>query len=118
MNLVGPIDLRRSHDTPGIQLADVLAAAAAGAFAEPSEEWSKDVLQLLFASGSISDESILPEWKCIDLNLSQPLLNVEILFELLKRSERGDSLTHGLAEYIPEASRFVASYLESRPAAD
>jgi hypothetical protein len=85
-NLAGPIALAKSHESPGIQLADVVAAVAVAAFAEPSEKWSKDVLGSMFASGAIHPDGIVPEHDRLDLDLPETRLNVLILLELLRRS--------------------------------
>jgi hypothetical protein len=106
-NLAEPVSLARSHECPGIQLADVVAAVAVAAFIDPSEKWSKDVLGSMFASGSIHPDGIVPEHDNVDLDLPETRLNVLILRELLRRSERAVSLTNGLPEFVQRMGQVV-----------
>ena len=95
-NLAGPITLAKSHDSAGVQLADVLAAVAVAAAADPSD-----------GSGAIHPDGIVPEHDRLDLDLPEARLNVLILFELLRRSEAGESLTVGLPGFVSRASEAV-----------
>jgi hypothetical protein len=108
-NLAGTIAFRSSHDTPGIQLADVVSSTAARAMAERSDKWSQEAMDLLFESKSINAYSMLPAPGFIDLDHKEPQLNVMILLELLSRSEQGESLTNGLPEFIVEMRQRLAA---------
>jgi hypothetical protein len=99
-NLVGPVAFAKSHEEPGIQLADVVSAVAAAAAQQPSDTWCKAVGRMLFANGSIHPDGIVPEPDRIDFRLPQPRLNALILNELLRRSELGESLTNELPEFV------------------
>ena len=106
-NLAEPISFAKSHESAGIQLADVVAAAAVAAFDQRSEKWAKDMGRRLMASGSIHPDGIVPEHQRLDLDLPETRLNVMILLELLRRSEEGQSLTNGLPEFIHHVGRAV-----------
>lgn len=104
-NLAEPIALARSHESPGIQLADVVSAVAVATFSGPTEKWSREMSRRLLSSGSLHPDGIVPEHDRLDLDLPETRLNVLILLELLRRSEKGQSLTNGLPEFIHHASQ-------------
>ena len=83
------------------------AKVAAAAIAQRTDKWSRVAIHLLFALGAIHPDSILPEHDQLDLDLPEPRLNVQILRELLRRSEQGESLTHGLSDFVDEMSEAV-----------
>jgi hypothetical protein len=103
-NLVAPIVMARSHEVPGIQLADVLSAVGV-AITDTSDKWAKALARMLFEFGSISEDVIVPEPDRIDLSGPEPAANALILVELLRRSARRVSLVRELPSFIRDANR-------------
>ena len=81
--------------------------SAVAAVSDTSDKWSREAFEVLFRSGAIHPDSIMPEYDRLDLDLLGPRLNMLILLELLYRSERGLSLTVGLPDFIRETSKAV-----------
>jgi hypothetical protein len=106
-NLAAPIALAKSHESPGIQLADVLSSVAVAVADGPSDKWSKEVIRVLFESGAIHPDGIVPEHDRLDLDVPETRLNVLILIELLRRSDVGESLTVGLRDFVSQISEAV-----------
>lgn len=103
-NLAIPIRLAKSHETPGIQLADVLSSVGVAVVSDPSDKWSKDVMRLLLESDALHPDGIVPERDRIDLNLPETRMNVLILLDLVRRSEAGESLIVGLPDFVNRAA--------------
>jgi hypothetical protein len=105
--LAAPIALAKSHESPGVQLADVLSSVAVAVAGDPSNKWSREVITILFESGAIHPDGIVPEHDRLDLDLPETRRNVLILHELLRRSEAGESLTVGLPDFVRHISEVV-----------
>jgi hypothetical protein len=95
-NLAAPIAFAKSYESAGIQLADVVSSLAAKAYGESRDDWARGVIRTLLMGGVIHPDSIMP----LVLDGRKTKLNIEILAELVRRSEYGESLTAGLVEFI------------------
>lgn len=97
-NLNGPIKLVNSHQSHGVQIADVLSSSIAHALKHPDEEHSKTWLTLV--ADMIGDESVIPDPQMLDLSQRDPFINALVLRELVDRSVKGSSLIAGMDEFI------------------
>lgn len=96
-NLAAPVQLKDSQDSPGIQIADVIASSLAYALNNPDDELSAKWLGL--AKGMIA-KTVTPDFKYIDLGLEGPVVNSVVLRELHRRSILGEDLLKGLGKFI------------------
>jgi hypothetical protein len=102
--LESPIAFGKSHQTPGIQLADVVASAGVAAM-DSTDDWATEMRKLLIGSEIVNADSVLPFREYVDMDLPEPQRNAAILMELLRRSEQDESLTNGLIEFVVNVSR-------------
>lgn len=103
-NLAAPVAFAKSHQTPGIQLADVMASVAVAAM-DRTDRSVDDLRRQLFKAGMVHPDSVLPFAEYADIDHPQPKLNALILAELVRRSEHNESLTNGLMEFVVISSR-------------
>lgn len=96
-NLADPIELVDSVDSPGVQIADVLASCLSFALRRPQESISKEWI-------SIMNSSIVnvlePDLRQLDLGEMQPFVNATVLSELADRSVNMRDILSGLEEVI------------------
>lgn len=111
-NLKGPVSFGRSHDHPGIQLADVVAAASVHALMNRSEKHSQAWLEAL-QTGLMP---IFPEPDLIDLRTRSGAVNAVVLTELVSRSLQKRDLFDGMLEFIEAAEESFPSYAARLPA--
>lgn len=97
-NLKEPIQFRNSKETPGIQLADTIAAAAVYMFQNPVDPWTTRWGRLLIKN--MAHNSIIPGNIQISKINPQTRRNIDILRELYIRSKNGSSYTEGMSEFI------------------
>lgn len=101
-NLSEPIIFSDSKLTHGIQIADVVAAAAVFTFEkskhEFSEKWSK-----IFARVAIYG-SVIPEEETIDLAGHSAKINVLILERLHSRASKGQDVIDGMPKFIRDTT--------------
>ncbi len=102
-NLKGPIKLVDSKESPGIQIADVLASSIAFALKNPGDMSSKKWLAL--AERMFTPFCILPDHKALDLHEMDPFINAVILDQLVERTLKGASLLLDMPEYILSVRR-------------
>lgn len=102
-NLAEPISLVESHDSPGVQLADVMAAAARHAFEENRDEWARTLFRRMLAAGSLHDGSMYPDVDYVDIRQKEPCVNYLLLLELVRRSKVGESLINGIPQFLAVA---------------
>ena len=104
-NLVRPVELVDSKAHFGIQIADVMASAAARAFQnryrgqldENEREWLEGFEQ------SLLDDNIWPDFEHIDLRRPRPFVNQTLLLELTDRCLKKEDLFDGIPEIIDAA---------------
>jgi hypothetical protein len=108
-NLKKPIELVKSVDHPGVQLADVVAGVAAFILRNPgdsdSEKW-----QTLY-NGRIAPDSMFPDSSHVDLNRKEPCINGAVLFELAQRAKKGTDPLGGMAAFYSAAEATYSSYV-------
>ncbi|MBI2853022.1 MAG: DUF3800 domain-containing protein [Chloroflexi bacterium] len=97
-NLSAPVVLTDSIQSPGIQMADILASSVAYAFKNPDDGPSKQLLYL--AKDMLGGPCILPDVKTLDLRAKGPFINSLILHELVDRTIRGASLLVDWEEFL------------------
>lgn len=102
-NLSGPIQLVDSKLTPGVQLADCVAAAFAHACSRTATddyaiEWRK------YIESSAIYGSVFADLKFVDLDKLSVQRNAVVLIELVERSKRGLDLLEGMTEYVSMVS--------------
>ena len=96
-NLANPINLVDSRNSPGVQIADVIASSIAYALKNPHEEIAKEWLNL---SEGIIASALVPDENLLDLDQEDCFINSMVLSELVERSLEGESLLEGMADYI------------------
>jgi len=99
-NLAEPIHVVDSVGSPGVQLADVLAAAACYVVQNATDPWSRETFRSLLVAGAIHDHSITPDDDHFDLRRFQPRANLMVLHEVARRARRGESLIDGIVEFV------------------
>lgn len=90
-NLSGPIELARSIDTPGLQLADVVASTTAAVFERPDDAELAPLRERAI-QGCAENVIVLPMLAEVDLNSLAVQRNYLVLRELADRSECGERL--------------------------
>lgn len=97
-NLAQPIIPGDSKTTPGIQLADVVASAAAYSLKSPHESVSKTWRERL--SDSFGERLVLPFVQIIDFRNPETYANAAVLWLLVERSLRGEDLFENLPQFV------------------
>lgn len=97
-NLSGPIQFAASHESHGIQLADVIAAAAVFVFAGARESEATEWRPLIAKNGHYG--SVVPDRDELELELRSTQLNTLVLQHLHHRATNGLSITEGMPEAI------------------
>lgn len=90
-NLLRPVELARSIDTPGLQIADVIASATAAVFERPNDP-TLQAFRERAIEGCSSNLTVLPMLAEIDLESLAVQRNYIVLRELAERSARGEQL--------------------------
>ena len=105
-NLAGPIQLEDSQNSPGIQIADVIASSVAYALNNRDDDLSPEWLKLAQEMEAVT---VGPDFDHTYLSPEGPALNFLVLRELHDRSIRGMDLVDGLGEFILTAKSNLAS---------
>jgi hypothetical protein len=100
-NLARSPRLVRSQDHFGVQVADVLSSALRYALENRQDAEAQGWLDELLPS--ISDESVWPDPKALDLKTAEAFTNGVLLHELIDRSLQRQNLFHGIPELIAAA---------------
>lgn len=109
-NLEGPLQFVSSRNYPGIQLADVIASAAAHAFKNSLRPQDKGWEWLGLPHCAFP---VMPDISVFDLKTRAAFVNTIVLHELVKRSLKGFSLFDEMPEIIERASALHAAFLET-----
>ena len=96
-NLATEIILEDSVNSPGIQIADVIASSVAYAWNNPQDAMSAAWLE---QTDVMVAKTIWPDCSHIDLSLEGPGINSVVLTELKERSIKGEDLLVGMKEFI------------------
>jgi hypothetical protein len=97
-NLAHEIRLAQSTDVPGLQLADLVAGAAAFALKRPEDEFSR--FWQKSCSEMVHRNSVLPEVDEFDITTERATVNAFVLAELVERSMTGRDLIQGMPQFI------------------
>ena len=112
-NLATEIILEDSKKSPGIQIADVIASSVAYALNNPKDEVSEKWLKL---AEEMVAETIVPDFKHIDLTQEGPMINSIVLVQIQERSIRGEDLLADLGQLILAAKLESPSFvLDTEP---
>lgn len=106
-NLSQEIKFVESHKCPGIQIADVAAAACAYAFREGRNQNTAKWID--YVPGILGGQSVIPEREYLDLNAPEAIRNYLLLIELTGRSNKKQPLLEGIVEFLATANQY--SYL-------
>lgn len=109
-NLAEPIRFLDSANSPGIQIADVLAGAICASLKKPEH---RNWFEMAESEGAISKYSILPNLDAVDIRKKRTQLNAVLLHELHVRAIDGDSLLEGISDCIA----LISERLETDPPA-
>lgn len=97
-NLSQEVKFVESHKFPGIQIADVAAAACASAFKEDfnqnTESWIEHI------PGIVGSHLVIPDLSYIDLNTLDATRNCLLLKYLVERSINKQPLLDGIEEFL------------------
>lgn len=102
-----PISFRKSHETPGIQVADVLATAINYSLRNKEQSQCQEWMRLY--QDSLRGGFVFPDWDELDFAHPSVRLNAIVLHELVDRTIKGESLLADMGEFIDVARRFVMS---------
>jgi len=102
-NLSATVHFVDSKVTHGIQIADVVAAAAVYVASGANDEHAKKWREIIAAISL--DGSGMPDLGQVDPEDLRAQRNAELLMELHSRAQRGQSLVDGMAEYAELISR-------------
>jgi len=119
-NLIGLPKLVDSTQHPGIQVADVLASAAARAFQQ--RYWGKaDRVEdewLERCSGCLLEDNVWPDLDQIDLRRRKAFVNAAVLIGLTERCLKKQNLFEGIPEIMAVAYKAFPRFLRDYTAAD
>lgn len=108
-NLAHKIRFGDSKYIPGLQLADLVAGAAAFALKRRDEEFTRFWLEK--CAQTVHRNSVLPEIDEFDIRTERALVNAFVLQELVERSVSGRDLVHGMPQFIRSARGLAPQFL-------
>lgn len=106
-NLSGPIEFADSSLSHGIQIADVIAAAAVYVMSNPADDHAKKWRSSIVRHGHYG--SVLPDSDHVDLGHPKTQLNAMLLLELHSRAKKGLCLIEGMPEHMQLISHLLAT---------
>jgi len=112
-SLAEPIAFRKSHEVPGLQLADVIASAVSYAMRNREDEEANSWLKKIDASHSIED-TILPDFAHADVSRKDGMANSLLLMELVHRAEKGKPLLSDIESLYQRARRELPKILRRK----
>lgn len=107
-SLAEPLVFADSKTTPGIQLADAVAAAAVYAFASPRDDHTEHWRSIVAQVGHYG--SVIPDHDEIRLSDRRVQRNALVLLELHSRAKQGRSLIEGMGEYMQLVTRRLITH--------
>ena len=107
-NLAGPIQLEDSENSPGIQIADVVASSVAYALNNSHDGLSQEWLELAEEMIAVA---VGPDSQHIDLSTKGAAINSVVLRELHERSIKDEDLVDGLGEFIRSVALNYPSFV-------
>ncbi|AFZ33556.1 MULTISPECIES: DUF3800 domain-containing protein [Cyanophyceae] len=108
-NLSQDIQFIESKTSPGIQIADIAAAACAFSFKEGLTEKTKNLID--YIPSILGGNSVIPELEYIDVNKVDAQVNCLVLMELVERSVNQQSLLDRIEDFLHYATNYA--YLNS-----
>ena len=96
-NLAHNIRFGNSKTTPGLQLADLVAGAAALALRRPEGDFAQFCV---LTCRTVHRNSVLPDLAEVDLATERATVNALVLNELVDRSVRGLDLLRGMRQFV------------------
>jgi hypothetical protein len=111
-NLAGPIQLVESTSNPGIQIADVVAAAFA--YVCQHQRDSVSAKWKAYFDKGLCGGSVVPDMDIIDLETPDAIRNSLVLMELVDRSKKGVPLLDGIEQYVFMADQLVRRKIKRR----
>lgn len=112
-SLAEPIAFRKSHEVPGLQLADVVASAISYAMRNREDEEANSWLKKVDAAHSIED-TILPDFAHANVSHKDAMANSLLLMELVNRAEKGKPLLPGIEYLYQRAQRELPKILRRK----
>ena len=104
-NLCQEIQFVESHKFPGIQIADVAAAACAYAFKEGRNQNTEGWID--YIPSILGGNSVVPDFDYLDLTTFKARRNYLLLTELVERSINKQSLLDGIEEFLTLATHYL-----------
>jgi hypothetical protein len=105
-NLSQEVQFVESHKFPGIQIADVAAAACACAFREGNNEKTESWIEHI--PGIIGGHSVIPDLSYIDPNTLDATRNSMLLRYLVERSINKQPLLDGIEEFLSAVTHHLS----------
>ena len=102
-NLSGPIQLVDSKLTPGVQLADCVAAAFAYACSKDTAD-DYAIKWRSYIDSTVIYGSVFADLNYVDLDKQSVQRNAIVLIELVERTKRGLDLLEGMTDYVAMVS--------------
>jgi hypothetical protein len=99
-SFASPIEFGSSTSTPGLQIADVLAAVLSDAVQTRDKSESQNLLSRLAEIGALDGSCILPDTSYVDPKNRTVRLNSALLQEFFHRSSRQTKLTKNLTNLV------------------
>ena len=115
-NLGNKIKFESSKSSFGLQLADLVAGAAAFAMKKPEDEFSQ--FWRSTCAATLHQNGVIPNLEEVDLNTERAVVNVFVLHELVKRSVKGENLLRGMPQFIRFAQETAPDFLAERRLVD
>jgi hypothetical protein len=112
-SLAEPISFGKSHQFPGLQLADVIASAISYAMKNRDDDEANSWLQQIDDAHAI-DDMILPDAGRANVNHLDGLLNSMLLIELVKRAESKEPLLPGIERLYAKARRELPAVMRRK----
>jgi hypothetical protein len=99
-NLSRPITLANSKTTPGIQVADAVAASIVFALQNRAHPTAKEWLSKFDSSSAINSACMIPDADDADVSTLEGARNRALFFELVKRCREGKNLLENIEDFI------------------
>ena len=99
--LASPIEFEDSRDHPGLQLADIIAGAAAYTLVQRPGPQFAEIQSMLMRH--IHRDTVMPDFDYVKLGSREVDVNWLVLMELGERAVRGDDPAFGLVEFYRAA---------------
>lgn len=112
-SLADPIAFGKSHEFPGLQIADVIASAISYGMRNREDHEANAWLQQIDDVHAV-DDAILPDTSRANVNHLDGLLNSMLLIELVKRAESGQPLLARIEQLYAKTKRELPAMMKKR----